>query len=47
MVVRKIFVQSLFIFSLILVTVNIFNIFFPMDYRGDQNLINGYFSEEN
>ena len=47
MVVRKIFVQSLFIFSLILLTVNIFNIFFPTDYRDDQNLINGYFSDEN
>ena len=47
MIIRKIFVRGLFIFSLILLIVNVFNVFFPVNYRGDQYLIDGYFSNEN
>ena len=35
------------IFPLFILTLNIYNIFFPTDYRNDQYLINGYFSKEN
>ena len=45
--IYKIFVNSLFIASLFLLIVNIFNIVFPVDYRNDPQLIKGYFSEEN
>ena len=47
MIIRKIFIKSLFIVPLILLFINIFDIFFPKDYRSDQYLINGYFSDEN
>ncbi len=43
----KIFINSLFIVSSFLLIVNIFNIFYPIDYRNDPQLIKGYFSEEN
>ena len=43
----KIFIKSLIFFPLILLLVNIFNIFFPKDYRNDPYLVNGYFSKEN
>ena len=35
------------IFPLFLLTFNVYNIFFPTDYRNDKYLINGYFSQEN
>ena len=43
----KFFIKCLLIFSLFILTLNIYNIFFPTDYRNDQHLINGYFSKEN
>jgi len=45
--IYKIFINSLLIMSLFLLFVNIFNIFYPIDYRSDPQLIKGYFSEEN
>ena len=45
--IYKNFLKILFIFPLILLSINIFNIFFPNDYRNDPNLINGYFSNKN
>lgn len=44
---NKILINSLLIVSLFLLIVNTFNIFFPIDYRNDPQLIRGYFSEEN
>jgi len=35
------------IFSLFILALNIYNMFFPTDYRNDQYLIDGYFSKEN
>ena len=37
----------IFFLGLFLISVNIFNIIFPNDYRHDPYLINGYFSQEN
>jgi hypothetical protein len=45
--IYKNFIRSLFILPLILLSLNIFDIYFPKDYRSDQHLINGYFSKEN
>ncbi len=45
--IYKIFIKSIFIFPLILLSINIINFFFPKDYRNDPFLINGYFSKEN
>jgi len=44
---HKLLIKCLLIFSLFILTLNIYNIFFPTDYRNDQYLINGYFSQEN
>lgn len=43
----KILIKSLIIFPLFLILINIFNFFFPTDYRNDTYLIKGYFSDEN
>ena len=43
----KFFIKCLLIFPLFLLTFNVYNIFFPTDYRNDKYLINGYFSKEN
>lgn len=40
-------IKVLFFLGLFLISVNIFNIIFPNDYRNDPYLINGYFSKEN
>ena len=44
---HKLLIKCLLTFSLFILTLNIYNIFFPTDYRNDQHLINGYFSKEN
>ena len=44
---RIFFIKCLLIFPLFILTLNVYNIFYPTDYRNDQYLINGYFSEEN
>ena len=44
---RIFFIKCLLIFPLFILTLNVYNIFFPTDYRNDQYLINGYFSQEN
>jgi hypothetical protein len=46
-VFHKIFIKFLLIFPLFIITLNIYNNFFPTDYRNDQYLIDGYFSQEN
>ena len=40
-------IKVLFFLGVFLISVNIFNIIFPNDYRNDPYLINGYFSKEN
>ena len=47
MIISKTLINSILIIPLILLLVNIFDVFFPKDYRSEQQLINGYFSEEN
>jgi hypothetical protein len=44
---HKILIKCLFIFPIILLSLNITNFFFPKDYRNDPDLIKGYFSKEN
>ena len=44
---HKLLIKCLLIFSLFILALNIYNVFFPTDYRNDQHLINGYFSKEN
>jgi hypothetical protein len=43
----KFFIKCFLIFPLILLLLNIYNNFFPTDYRNDPNLINAYLSKEN
>ncbi len=45
--VKKVFINFLLFVSLILLLVNIYNFFSPIDYRNDPYLIKGYFSKEN
>ena len=44
---HKLLIKCLLIFSLFILALNIYNVFFPTDYRNDQHLINGYFAKEN
>lgn len=44
---NKFLIKAMLFFSVFLILLNIYNIFFPNDYRNDPQLINGYFSKEN
>lgn len=44
---NKFLIKAMFFFSVFLTLLNIYNIFYPNDYRNDPKLINGYFSKEN
>ena len=45
--IKKVFINFLLFVSLVLLLVNIYNFFSPIDYRNDPYLIKGYFSKEN
>ena len=43
----KLLIRGMLLASVFLISLNIYNIFYPNDYRNDPKLINGYFSKEN
>ena len=45
--INKFLIKAILFFSVFLILLNIYNIFFPNDYRNQPQLINGYFSKEN
>ena len=45
--INKFLIKAILFFSVFLILLNIYNIFFPNDYRNQPQLISGYFSKEN
>ncbi len=44
---NKFLTNCILIISVVLLLINFYNLYFPTDYRNDQDLVNGYFSKEN